>query len=134
MMLSYNEKAIIFIHLFILSLYTLCITIMFAVEIRFSNASIPSLYGNVCLSQNIIQNGIFSAVPYIGYLFAQLLSGQLADFLRRKSVPTVVVRKAFTTLGITDNITEYHMFESLRDKDINFVCEQNTLIRLIKLL
>ena len=48
--------------------------------------------------QSLIDNGIFSAIPYLAYAIVALSSGQVADFLRRNGLSTVIVRKMFTTL------------------------------------
>lgn len=46
------------------------------------------------------QNGMLSALPYLGCWLLALLGGQLADFLREKCfIRTVIVRKAFTIVG-----------------------------------
>lgn len=49
--------------------------------------------------QNLIMNGIFSAIPYVAYLIIIVASGPLADFLRKKQVSTVIIRKLFTCTG-----------------------------------
>ena len=43
-------------------------------------------------------NGVFSAVPYILMMVIALLSGPMADYMR-KAFSTAAVRKSFTTIG-----------------------------------
>ncbi|KAI7805384.1 sialin [Triplophysa rosa] len=58
-------------------------------------------YMNDVLGFSIQQNGMLSALPYIGCWCATLLGGQLADFLRERClIRTVIVRKAFTLVGM----------------------------------
>lgn len=46
------------------------------------------------------QNGLLSALPYLGCSVTAVLSGQLADYLREScDYPTAGVRKAFTVVG-----------------------------------
>lgn len=46
------------------------------------------------------QNGLLSALPYLGCSVTAVLSGQLADYLREScNYPTAGVRKAFTLVG-----------------------------------
>ncbi|KAG7280337.1 hypothetical protein CRUP_026878 [Coryphaenoides rupestris] len=54
-------------------------------------------YMNKVLGFNIQQNGLLSALPYLGSGLLTVLGGQLADYLREScQYRTVVVRKAFT--------------------------------------
>ncbi|KAL4639957.1 sialin [Arapaima gigas] len=58
-------------------------------------------YMNSILGFSIQQNGMLSALPYLGCWFLALLGGQLADCLReRKLLSTVVVRKTFSFIGM----------------------------------
>ena len=49
--------------------------------------------------QDIIKNGIYSGIPYVGFVLATLIGGQLADYLRRKWLSTKTVRKLCTSIG-----------------------------------
>ena len=50
--------------------------------------------------QDIIYNGIFSGIPYIGFFISSIVAGLVADYLRQKNlVSTKNVRKGITTLG-----------------------------------
>ena len=45
-------------------------------------------------------NGVYSAIPYTLFGLLALTSGQMADFMRaRCRIPTVIVRKVFTSAG-----------------------------------
>ncbi|XP_043111450.1 sialin [Puntigrus tetrazona] len=58
-------------------------------------------YMNDILGFSIQQNGMLSALPYLGCWLLALLGGQLADLLReRYLIRTVIVRKAFTIVGM----------------------------------
>ncbi|KAJ8402712.1 hypothetical protein AAFF_G00363840 [Aldrovandia affinis] len=58
-------------------------------------------YMNKILGFSIQQNGMLSALPYLGCWFVALLGGQLADYLRETCLySTVAVRKAFTIIGM----------------------------------
>ncbi|RXN23420.1 sialin [Labeo rohita] len=58
-------------------------------------------YMNDILGFSIQQNGMLSALPYLGCWLLALLGGQLADLLREKYLfRTVIVRKAFTIVGM----------------------------------
>uniref|UniRef100_A0A8C9Y7Z9 Sialin n=1 Tax=Sander lucioperca TaxID=283035 RepID=A0A8C9Y7Z9_SANLU len=58
-------------------------------------------YMNDVLGFSIQQNGMLSALPYIGCAVLAVLSGQLADYLRETCLyPTVVVRKSFSIVGM----------------------------------
>ncbi|XP_016323166.1 sialin-like [Sinocyclocheilus anshuiensis] len=58
-------------------------------------------YMNDILGFSIQQNGMLSALPYLGCWLLALLGGQLADLLREKYlIRTVIVRKAFTIVGM----------------------------------
>ena len=48
--------------------------------------------------QSAVLSGVYSAIPYTT-LFVVPLCGRLADFLRARYLPTVVVRKAITFIG-----------------------------------
>ena len=50
-------------------------------------------------NQSIVLNGIFSAIPYTLLFIVVILGGQVADWMRKRLFPTVVVRKAFTAAG-----------------------------------
>lgn len=53
------------------------------------------------LGFSIQQNGMLSALPYIGCAILAVLSGQVADYLREtRNCPTVRVRKAFSFVGM----------------------------------
>uniref|UniRef100_A0A672HXB2 Sialin n=1 Tax=Salarias fasciatus TaxID=181472 RepID=A0A672HXB2_SALFA len=53
------------------------------------------------LGFSIQQNGILSALPYVGCAIFALLSGQVADYLRETCLyRTVVVRKCFSLIGM----------------------------------
>lgn len=53
------------------------------------------------LGFSIQQNGILSALPYMGCAVLALLSGQVADYLRETCMyRTVVVRKCFSLIGM----------------------------------
>ena len=43
-------------------------------------------------------------------MVVSIASGQLADYLRRIGVPTVIVRKAFTSFGAYVKMCEYIYF------------------------
>ncbi|XP_064643137.1 sialin-like isoform X2 [Lineus longissimus] len=47
------------------------------------------------------ENGLFSALPYIGMFFMANLVGELVDLVREKGVRTMVVRKVCQTAGKT---------------------------------
>ncbi|XP_068597826.1 sialin-like [Brachionichthys hirsutus] len=52
------------------------------------------------LGFSIQQNGMLSALPYLGAGFMALAAGQLADYLRETCLyPTAIVRKFFTIVG-----------------------------------
>ncbi|KAK2824551.1 hypothetical protein Q5P01_021726 [Channa striata] len=58
-------------------------------------------YMSDILGFNIQQNGILSALPYLGCAVFAVLSGQIADYLRETcQYPTVNVRKAFSAIGM----------------------------------
>ncbi|XP_062375636.1 sialin [Sardina pilchardus] len=58
-------------------------------------------YMNDILGFSIKQNGMLSALPYLGCWLLALLGGQLADYLRETClVRTVVVRKVFSLIGM----------------------------------
>lgn len=58
-------------------------------------------YMNDILGFSIQQNGLLSALPYLGCSVTAVLSGQLADYLREScDYPTAGVRKAFTVVGM----------------------------------
>ncbi|XP_030627244.1 sialin [Chanos chanos] len=58
-------------------------------------------YMNSILGFSIQQNGMLSALPYLGCWLIALLGGQLADYLRETCLyRTVLVRKAFTLAGM----------------------------------
>ncbi|XP_035257045.1 sialin [Anguilla anguilla] len=58
-------------------------------------------YMNTVLGFSIQQNGLLSALPYLGSWVLALLGGQLADYLREACLfSTVAVRKAFTIIGM----------------------------------
>ncbi|XP_056327550.1 sialin isoform X2 [Danio aesculapii] len=58
-------------------------------------------YMNDVLGFSIQQNGMLSALPYLGCWLLALLGGQLADLLRERFLfRTVIVRKAFTVIGM----------------------------------
>ncbi|XP_071385715.1 sialin isoform X2 [Centroberyx affinis] len=58
-------------------------------------------YMNDILGFSIQQNGMLSALPYIGCAVLAVLAGQLADYLRETcQYPTVAVRKAFSFVGM----------------------------------
>ncbi|XP_077351195.1 sialin isoform X1 [Festucalex cinctus] len=58
-------------------------------------------YLNDILGFSIQQNGLLSAVPYLGCALLAVVSGQLADYLRETCrYPTVMVRKSFTLVGM----------------------------------
>ncbi|TRY97193.1 hypothetical protein DNTS_015798 [Danionella cerebrum] len=53
------------------------------------------------LGFSIQQNGLLSALPYLGCWLLALMGGQLADFLRERFlIRTVIVRKVFTLVGM----------------------------------
>ncbi|KAF0027708.1 hypothetical protein F2P81_020449 [Scophthalmus maximus] len=57
-------------------------------------------YMNDILGFSIQQNGILSALPYLGCAVFAVVSGQVADYLRETcQVPTVTVRKCFSLVG-----------------------------------
>uniref|UniRef100_A0A8C9WSV0 Sialin n=1 Tax=Scleropages formosus TaxID=113540 RepID=A0A8C9WSV0_SCLFO len=58
-------------------------------------------YMRTILGFSIQQNGMLSALPYLGSWFLALLGGQLADCLRERGLfSTVVVRKTFSVIGM----------------------------------
>ncbi|XP_035461231.2 sialin [Scophthalmus maximus] len=58
-------------------------------------------YMNDILGFSIQQNGILSALPYLGCAVFAVVSGQVADYLRETcQVPTVTVRKCFSLVGM----------------------------------
>ncbi|KAL2083476.1 hypothetical protein ACEWY4_021249 [Coilia grayii] len=58
-------------------------------------------YMNDILGFSIKQNGMLSALPYLGCWVLALMGGQLADYLRETCLfRTVAVRKAFTLIGM----------------------------------
>ncbi|KAJ8284991.1 hypothetical protein COCON_G00038410 [Conger conger] len=58
-------------------------------------------YMNKILGFSIKENGMLSALPYLGCWLFALLGGQLADWLRERwFIPTVTVRKAFSIAGM----------------------------------
>uniref|UniRef100_A0A665TKK1 Sialin n=1 Tax=Echeneis naucrates TaxID=173247 RepID=A0A665TKK1_ECHNA len=58
-------------------------------------------YMNDILGFSIQQNGMLSALPYLGCAVLAVLSGQVADYLRERcQYSTVKVRKAFTIVGM----------------------------------
>ncbi|XP_034041292.1 sialin isoform X2 [Thalassophryne amazonica] len=58
-------------------------------------------YMNEILGFSIKQNGVLSALPYLGCAVMAVISGQVADYLREKWLyPTVTVRKAITLIGM----------------------------------
>ncbi|KAK6328723.1 hypothetical protein J4Q44_G00007010 [Coregonus suidteri] len=57
-------------------------------------------YMNDVLGFSIKENGALSALPYIGCVLLAVLGGQLADYLRENFYRTVVVRKAFSLIGM----------------------------------
>ncbi|XP_072534238.1 sialin [Salminus brasiliensis] len=58
-------------------------------------------YMNDVLGFSIKQNGMLSALPYLGCWLLSMGGGQLADYLRETCLfRTVVVRKAFTIIGM----------------------------------
>lgn len=58
-------------------------------------------YMSKILGFSIQQNGMLSALPYLGCWLLALLGGQLADLLReRYLIRTAYVRKAFTIVGM----------------------------------
>ncbi|KAM4607677.1 sialin [Polymixia lowei] len=58
-------------------------------------------YMNKILGFSIQQNGMLSALPYIGCATVAVLGGQVADYLRETChYRTVVVRKAFSIIGM----------------------------------
>ncbi|KAG9350533.1 hypothetical protein JZ751_026899 [Albula glossodonta] len=58
-------------------------------------------YMNNILGFSIKENGVLSALPYLGCWMVALLGGHLADWLREKwLISTVVVRKAFSFVGM----------------------------------
>ncbi|XP_061084829.1 sialin-like [Conger conger] len=61
---------------------------------------LPTYMNNV-LGFGIQQNGLLSALPYLGCWVLALFGGQLADYLRETCLfPTVAVRKAFSIIGM----------------------------------
>lgn len=53
------------------------------------------------LGFSIQQNGMLSALPYMGCAVMAVLSGQFADYLRETCLyPTVIVRKVFSIVGM----------------------------------
>lgn len=58
-------------------------------------------YMNDILGFSIQQNGMLSALPYLGCAISAVLSGQIADYLRETcAYPTVIVRKSFSLIGM----------------------------------
>ncbi|XP_068424990.1 sialin [Clinocottus analis] len=58
-------------------------------------------YMNDVLGFSIQQNGLLSALPYLGCALTAVLSGQLADYLREsRRCRTVTVRKSFSLVGM----------------------------------
>ncbi|XP_034407494.1 sialin [Cyclopterus lumpus] len=58
-------------------------------------------YMNDVLGFSIQQNGLLSALPYLGCAVMAVLSGQLADYLRETCLyRTVTVRKCFSIVGM----------------------------------
>ncbi|XP_044227921.1 sialin [Thunnus albacares] len=58
-------------------------------------------YMNDILGFSIQQNGLLSALPYLGCAVVAVLCGQLADYLRETCLyRTVIVRKAFSIVGM----------------------------------
>ncbi|XP_067466877.1 sialin isoform X1 [Thunnus thynnus] len=58
-------------------------------------------YMNDILGFSIQQNGLLSALPYLGCAVVAVLCGQLADYLRETCLyRTIVVRKAFSIIGM----------------------------------
>ncbi|XP_058507328.1 sialin [Solea solea] len=58
-------------------------------------------YMNDVLGFSIQQNGLLSALPYLGCAVLAVLSGQLADYLRETChYPTVTVRKVASIIGM----------------------------------
>ncbi|XP_028844899.1 sialin [Denticeps clupeoides] len=58
-------------------------------------------YMNDILGFSIKQNGMVSALPYLGCWLVALFGGQLADYLRETlQIRTVIVRKALTLVGM----------------------------------
>ena len=45
------------------------------------------------------QNGLYSAMPYVGYLVMCLLASWLVDYLRSKGIRTVIARKCVQATG-----------------------------------
>ncbi|KAF3708010.1 Sialin Membrane glycoprotein SP55 [Channa argus] len=61
---------------------------------------LPTYMSDV-LGFNIKENGILSALPYLGCAVFAVLSGQIADYLRETChYPTVNVRKSFSAIGM----------------------------------
>lgn len=61
---------------------------------------LPTYMKNV-LGFSIQQNGMLSALPYVGCAILAVLSGQFADYLREtRNCATVKVRKAFSLVGM----------------------------------
>jgi len=58
--------------------------------------ALPSLEVN---SHSVILSGVYSAIPYTTLPVLVPVSGKVADFLRARYLPTVVVRKGFTFIG-----------------------------------
>ncbi|KAM3862824.1 sialin [Diretmus argenteus] len=57
-------------------------------------------YMSDILGFSIQQNGVLSALPYIGCAVLAVLGGQLADYLRETCLSTATVRKAFSLVGM----------------------------------
>lgn len=58
-------------------------------------------YMNDILGFSIQQNGLLSALPYLGCAIVAVLSGQVADYLRESCLyPTILVRKVFSIIGM----------------------------------
>ncbi|XP_069000369.1 sialin [Embiotoca jacksoni] len=61
---------------------------------------LPTYMNNV-LGFSIQQNGLLSALPYIGCAVSAIVSGQIADYLRETCLyRTVTVRKSFSIIGM----------------------------------
>ncbi|KAF6725584.1 Sialin [Oryzias melastigma] len=58
-------------------------------------------YMSDILGFSIQQNGMLSALPYVGCALFAVVSGQIADYLRETCLyPTVTVRKCFSVVGM----------------------------------
>uniref|UniRef100_A0A1X7UP95 Major facilitator superfamily (MFS) profile domain-containing protein n=1 Tax=Amphimedon queenslandica TaxID=400682 RepID=A0A1X7UP95_AMPQE len=81
---------------------------------------IPSyLHDTLGLSfgNNLIENGIFSSIPYIGYAVVTIVSGQVADLLRKRGISTKNVRKGMTVSGMS-----IFLIYSNSDSHNNYFC------------